>query len=150
MHRITGKEAIRYIRKHWKWFAGGAVILVLLALVPQGTFTQRKAGDAMGSLMSIVPSGIFEPGEDGSKYGYNDECGDDRECRQCKANLTCLDCMNRCFNHNGAFYKQDNPRRLEAVVCNQKCIETAKDKTSPDADLRFTDPAGRKYTNPYK
>ena len=115
------------------------VTLIILSLAPRG----RISSNSNESIGAILPSGIYEQGEDGSSYGYLDKCGKDIDCRSCKSNLTCLECMNKCYNRYGAFYKKDNPRLAGAMLCNSKCVDVAE-KKKVDADLRFADPDNKK------
>ena len=84
----------------------------------------------------MLPSELLERQEDGTAFGYYDKCGDDRRCRTCKANLGCLECMNKCYNRYGAFYEKDNPSLAGAMLCSSECVVVAQE-ADVEADLRF-------------
>ena len=140
MKFLTKKQVEAMKKRFWIYIAIAVVALLVLAIAPRGQLSQNTMDTRV---VSIMPSGLFEPSEDGSSYGYKDKCGKDFECRTCKANLTCLSCMNKCYNRYGPFYKKDNPRLAGAMLCNSKCIDVAE-KKSVDADLRFANPDGKK------
>ena len=127
-------------KRLWVYIAIASFALSVLILAPRGQLLQKTPDS---NVNNIMPSGSLELEGDGSRYGYKDKCGKDFECRACKASLTCLDCMNKCYNRYGPFYKKDNPRLAGAMLCNSKCINISE-KRSVNADLRFANPDGKK------
>lgn len=139
MALVTEEYILGIKKRFWLYIVLGVLALLVLVFAPQGQYGKR---DRSSTWQNIIPSGLYEPMEDGSSYGYSDRCGDDTNCRSCKANIACLSCMNDCYNRHGPFYRKSNPRLAASMLCNDKCIDEAAERAekSVDADLRFARP----------
>ncbi len=84
------EQQIEVMRKRfWLFLLLALLFLAVLLLVPRGELARNPESD---SWTNIMPSGLFEPNEDGTSYGYKDQCGSDARCRSCNGNIAWDDC----------------------------------------------------------
>lgn len=95
----------------------GFVLIVITVVVIEMLLGDKKSSSSVGKSI------LRQESREMKKYGYKTTCQDIEECRSCKGNVKCLECMDTCYNKYGNVSRDDNTTRDKAISCEKKCWE---------------------------